>query len=162
MADQECIAPAKGRPARHGHAAGGTSTKTYDAWCSMKKRCISPSHASFKDYGGRGIEVCKRWLVFENFLSDMGEAPIGMSLDRYPDNDGRYEPGNCRWATMTDQNNNRRSNTILEFNGKIANISKWSEITGIKDCTISERLLHGWSIEKTLSTKTRIYRRKVA
>jgi hypothetical protein len=74
----------------------------------MKQRCNDPKHRYFKNYGGRGIKICERWNSFENFLADMGERPEGMTLDRYPDNDGNYEMGNCRWATPKQQANNCR------------------------------------------------------
>lgn len=143
------------RATRHGHCASGASTKTHEAWHQMKARCLNPAHASYGDYGARGISVCERWMSFDNFLSDMGNAPDGMSLDRYPDNNGNYEPSNCRWATMREQCNNKRNNHILEFNGRRLTISEWSDATGIKDCTISERLRHGWSVSMALMTKTR-------
>jgi len=73
----------------------------------MKKRCLNHSNPRFKDYGGRGIKVCDRWMKFANFLSDMGERPKGLTLERM-DNDGNYEPGNCRWATYFDQQHNKR------------------------------------------------------
>jgi hypothetical protein len=142
---------------RHGHCSDGKSTKTYECWRAMLDRCSNSKNKSFKDYGARGISVCDRWLTFENFLADMGEAPENLSIDRYPNNDGNYEPGNCRWATVAQQNSNKRGNTVLEFDGKKATIAEWSAMTGIKDCTISERLRHGWSVEKALTTKARKY-----
>jgi hypothetical protein len=74
----------------------------------MIQRCTNETHHEFIDYGGRGITVCQAWMIFENFLSDMGERPVGKTIDRYPDNDKGYEPGNCRWATPVEQARNRR------------------------------------------------------
>lgn len=93
---------------KHGAACGKKLTPEYYSWMAMKNRCNNPKSVDFKWYGARGIKVCLRWRQFENFLADMGRRPDGMTLDRYPDLDGDYEPANCRWATRQQQSQNRR------------------------------------------------------
>ena len=79
----------------------------YQAWCSLRNRCSNPNNTYYDYYGGRGITVCERWDSFENFLSDLGPRPEGLSIDRI-DNNGNYEPSNCKWSTAAEQNNNQR------------------------------------------------------
>lgn len=93
---------------KHGHIKRGRASKTYAAWVHMQARCYNPKAKGYIYYGARGISVCPEWRAsFETFLRDMGEAPAGLSLDRI-NNEGNYEPGNCRWATATQQNRNKR------------------------------------------------------
>jgi hypothetical protein len=93
----------------HGHGAWrtGSISPTYWSWQAMIGRCTRPSHIAWKNYGGRGIKICKRWMKFENFLADMGERPAGLTLDRKKVN-GHYTPGNCQWATRSQQAKNKR------------------------------------------------------
>lgn len=91
----------------HGHSSNGRRSKEYTSWARMLDRCTYPGCASYRNYGARGIRVCERWRSFSNFLLDMGPRPHGTTLDRI-NNNGDYEPGNCRWAPMTIQILNTR------------------------------------------------------
>lgn len=120
----------------------------------MRARCRNPKHIDFQNYGGRGIKVCDRWLhSFENFLADMGERPPGMSIDRHPNKDGDYEPGNCRWATPTEQARNTRRNRMITIEGKTACISEWSEESGVSTALIWHRLNKGWEPQAAVFQK---------
>ena len=99
----------------HGHASDDNRSPVYSAWANMVQRCTNPKSPRWKDWGGRGITICKRWLIFENFLRDMGERPKGMSLDR-DDNDGNYGPKNCKWSTSKEQAAHRRSKGFSKNN----------------------------------------------
>jgi hypothetical protein len=124
---------------------GMSRTRTYSIWRGMHDRCSGPNISEY--HGKRGIKVCNRWNSFENFLSDMGEAPLGKSLDRYPNNDGDYEPGNCRWATPMEQQNNTRYNVNITFAGKTQSLSAWSRELGISHPTLTYRLKR-WPLDQ--------------
>lgn len=97
----------------HGQSGKGRNdqTRAYKSWDNMKQRCLNPASPNFEYYGARGITVCARWLEsFENFYADMGDRPPGLTLERI-NNEGNYEPGNCRWATVSEQNSNQRRRT---------------------------------------------------
>lgn len=124
-------------------------------WSAMRQRCSNPNNKRFHNYGGRGIKVCARWDDFSKFVSDMGERPSSeFSIDRI-DNNGDYEPGNCRWATAKVQANNFRRNRLVTFGGKTLSLSEWEVETGIKQNTIRLRLDRGWPIERALTEHTR-------
>lgn len=139
-------------PARsHGHTCGHTFSPTYSSWTAMIARCTRKSQHSYLNYGGRGIAVCERWSVFDNFLFDMGERPDGMTLDRIDGNEG-YEPGNCRWATSSQQNRNKPCLPHFEHDGKRMTLIGWAEELGLDRKTLQKRIYKlGWPIEKALS-----------
>ncbi len=146
---------AKGAAARtrHGHCAIGVNSRMYSTWEAMIARCGNPHAKKYDLYGGRGIAVCERWRSFENFLADMGPHPgKGLTLDRFPNGDGNYEPSNCRWATYSEQNRNLRTNVRVEFGGERLLLLEWAERTGIPEAALSSRLRRGWTPEEALTT----------
>lgn len=133
---------------------GMSNTKVFKNWLKMIERCTYEKGLQYKDYGGRGITVCRRWLKFENFLKDMGDRPEGKnSIDRI-DNSKGYSKSNCRWANFTTQNRNKRNNFIIIHEGK--KYHSWDLLPefNIKSGTIKARLKDGWDIKKALTTKT--------
>ena len=138
----------------HGHRKN--RTPEYRAWCKLKERCHNKNTEIYYNYGSRGITVCDRWNnSFLNFLNDMGNRPSPKhSMDRI-DNNGNYEPSNCRWATRIEQANNKRTNHSITFNNKTLNINQWVRETGLTRSAIRYRLKAKWSVEKTLSTPVR-------
>lgn len=150
---QSCGCWRKTSRLKHGDDRGTGRTKEYGAWRKIKERCYSKTCKKYPSYGGRGITVCEQWRhSYENFLADMGRAPsIQHSIDRI-DNNGHYEPGNCRWATSKEQGNNKRNNILLEFNGQTKNIYEWSALFGLTGKLIRSRINTGWSVADTLLT----------
>lgn len=129
----------------HGYSSGPKKAKIYDVWRNMKSRCLRKTSTHYADYGGRGITVCDRWLhSFENFLADMGDVPSpGYTIERI-NNDGHYEPSNCRWVSMKDQSNNRRSSVFIEYIGMRKTIAQWADHVGIPMRTLHSRISRGW------------------
>ena len=142
-----------GRRAReaafHGHCKNGTSTTEYRIWTGMKDRCLNRNTPQWINYGGRGIKVCERWLKFENFFEDMGKRPEGLSLDRI-NVDGDYEPSNCRWATRSEQQQNKRNTKFIEINGVTKTFPEWQKEVGGHRTLVYERHKRGWRGERLL------------
>ncbi len=132
---------------------GMTNTPTYRSWSAMITRCTNHNRNGASNYIGRGISVCERWLnSFEYFLKDMGERPDGKTLDRFPNQNGNYEPGNCRWATIKEQGNNTRRCRIISYNGKTQNITQWATELGVSQFTLFDRLRRGLEPSEILKT----------
>ena len=144
----------KERTARINGSHGMKNTCIYRVWRSMINRCRYANRAEWENYGGRGISVCERWEDFTNFLEDMGHPPEGMSIDRI-DNDGNYEPGNCRWATRKQQNRNSRRALSISAFGKTQCLKAWADEYGLKYHSLRSRLRMGWTIEEALLGKRR-------
>ncbi len=138
---------------------GMWKTRTYRIWNGMKARCRNKDSKKAHLYAGKGIKVCDRWLSFENFLADMGEAPDGMSIERRNGN-GNYEPGNCMWATLKDQANNTTRNRLVTHVGRTQTVAQWAAEIGVDPNTLLYRLRRGWTIEQALSPTQRNTLRK--
>lgn len=141
---------------KHGHtrrlrsAGHPRVSPEWGCWSGMRTRCTNRRSKSWARYGGRGIRVCERWGSFENFLVDMGPKPTPQhSIDRI-DNEGHYEPGNCRWSLGKEQRDNRRVSRWLEARGQRHTVTDWSELTGVSRSAIRARLGLGWSVERAI------------
>lgn len=150
-----CLAKEKARVAHTTH--GMRHTRIYRIWAGVKDRCCNANGKYWERYGGKGITICEEWAQsFENFYKwSMGNGYADdLTIDRINNSKG-YSPENCRWATYKTQENNRGNNRILECNNEKHTISQWSDITGIKQSTISQRIRNGWNVEKALTVKSR-------
>lgn len=134
-----------------------TGTNIYCTWANMKQRCYNPKNKQFKDWGGRGIAVCKQWRdSFEAFYKDVSKLPHfgekGYSLNR-KNNDGNYEPENVEWSNQYSQANNKRNNHLISYNGEVYSLSQWAAKLGIKRSTLDQRInAYYWSIDKAIGT----------
>lgn len=136
----------------HGERKGKGSSPEYRSWAGMMARCFNKKNARYKDYGGRGITVTERWNDFSNFLADMGRKPSSKhSLDRI-DNNGNYEPSNCRWATWHEQKLNTRAARFIEYNNKMYHLSELAKLNNMSAAKLHQRLARGWSIEDAIDT----------
>lgn len=142
---------------RHGHVPNKRRSPTHQAWTNMIQRCTNPKRPDFIYYGGRGIQVCAQWRdSFSVFLADMGERPTpGHSIDRFPNQNGNYEPDNCRWATKHEQMQNTRGTRLISFNGATHGLTEWARQLGMTHSSIQGRLRRGWPIERALTQPKR-------
>lgn len=135
---------------------GMYETREYVARRHMLDRCMNPLNDHYDRYGGRGISVCDRWREsFENFIADMGLAPSAKHEIERIDNDGNYEPTNCRWATEKEQARNKSTTRWVTLNGKTQSLIAWVEEMGLKYGTVRARIRNGWSDEQALTTPVR-------
>jgi hypothetical protein len=121
----------------------------YRVWRGMLARCGNEKSTRYQNYGGRGIKVCDRWMDFKNFLADMGDRPDGLTIDRI-DVNGNYEPGNCRWADLSTQANNKTNSAYHIIDGEKLTVSQWAAKRGVPEQYVYARLHRGWSIEDAL------------
>ena len=144
-----CLAQEVRRSGKYCH--GKSQARVYRIWDQMKSRCSNAKRKDFYRYGGRGIKVCERWSKFENFYDDMGEPPTSEhTLDRI-NNENGYEPGNCRWATRSEQGRNKSNNVIVVVRGeKMTLIEAVQRFSSLSYGTISRRIYYGWDVEKAI------------
>lgn len=130
---------------QHGHHRIGHRTGTYLSWDTMTQRCLNPKNPNYPNYGGRGIKIHPRWRSFANFLTDMGDRPKGLTLERI-DTDGNYEPSNCKLTTRQEQLRNKRTNVFVEHDGKRLLLVEWAELLGIDYMVLWHRYrrAHTW------------------
>ena len=134
---------------KHGGYVGCKPSRTMRIWKNMIQRTCNPNCRMYSRYGGAGIGVCESWRTFERFLSDMGQAPDDLTLERVDNNKG-YSPDNCKWATYTEQNRNKSSSKNLTLNGKTQVAVAWIQELGLTDSKVYKRIRRGWSDEEVL------------
>ena len=146
----------------HGQSASAGNTRTYRLWAGIRQRCLNPANPDWDNYGGRGITVCEQWASFECFLEDMGECPsTAHSIDRWPDLNGNYGPGNTRWATRSEQCRNTRGNHNVTIGDETHCVTAWAEIYDIPARTVFSRLHLGWDAVTALTTPVKHRRRPI-
>lgn len=135
-------------------AYGMNESKEYATWEAIKQRCYNKNHDAYKHYGGRGIKMCDRWYEsFCNFFDDMGKRPFPKATIDRIDNDGNYEPSNCRWASQLEQGQNTSKVRLVTYNGETMSLRAWARKLGISHRTLSERIRKGWSEDRVFSPK---------
>lgn len=141
----------QGRSKLESRLSAASKHLLYPTWVAMLRRCSDSAHFAYHRYGGRGISVCERWCSdFWAFAQDMGDRPEKHTLDRV-DNDGNYQPDNCRWANRATQAKNRILGRILTFDGLTLTVPRWADRMGLPDYVLRKRLRKGWSVERALT-----------
>ena len=133
---------------------GMSHSRLHRIWNGMKQRCSNPKAISYKYYGAKGVSVCEEWQIFTNFC-DWALAngySENLTIDRVDEN-GHYEPSNCRWATNKEQQNHTSYNRLITLRGETHNITQWADIIGIPKTTLYNRMRRGWDAERALTTK---------
>lgn len=130
-------------PAKPNLKHGMKGTPTYSSWAAMRARCLDKGNKDYPRWGGKGITICERWSLFENFFEYMGERPEGMSIDRFPNRKGNYEPGNCRWATSTQQQENKDNFVIINTPHGSLPLRDYAKMIGISAGAAHMRLKRG-------------------
>jgi len=146
----------KAKRYRHGYKTAGKYSSEYSIWMNMRSRCKNPKNNRYSTYGARGISVCPQWdKDFVNFLQDMGRRPSPDHTIERIDNDGNYEPSNCRWATRQEQARNRTTSRFIQLEGETKTLAEWCEIRGLPMKSVHARLKMGWDAERALSQPLR-------
>ena len=151
---QGCGCYNRERSSEHHTKHGGSKTRLYREWLKVKTRCFNPKYSRYSDYGGRGICVCKEWSDSFEAFRDWAIANgyhDSLTIDRVNVN-GNYEPSNCRWITNQEQQNNRRDNHYITYNGETHTITEWARIYGLSENGLVHRFIHGWDIERAFTT----------
>ena len=150
-----CLASETARALLISH--GQSHTPEYEIWHGMKQRCLNPNSESYPRYGALGVKVCQAWIdSFEAFIKDMGPRPsLLYSLDRFPNRDGDYCLENCRWATRSEQQRNRRDSQWITYQGETLHLTDWAVRLGIHKSTLATRLVQGWTVERAFTQLVR-------
>lgn len=139
-----------------------TTPPNYHVWQSMRDRCLNPRSRAYKDYGGRGISICSEWDSYKQWFVDMGPRPTPKHTLERIDNNGNYEPANCKWATRKEQQRNRRATRYVTIDGQKYKAIELAERSGLKTDTIVDRANQGLSLEQVLDPTKRVFKAGLA